>query len=95
MPIVKALLKYNPSNFKLLILEYVDLKTLTLRETNYITYVELAPPYYNVLKQGYSSLGYIHTKETKALLSRLRLAKNRVHTDETKALIARALTTTS
>jgi len=87
MPIVKALLKYNPSNFKLLILEYVDLKTLTLRETYYITYVL---PYYNVLKQGYSSLGYKHTKETKALLS--QLAKNRVHTDETKALIARALT---
>ena len=87
MPIVKALLKYNPSNFKLLILEYVDLKTLTIRETYYITYVL---PYYNVLKQGYSSLGYIHTKETKALLS--QLAKNRVHTDETKALIARALT---
>jgi len=87
MPIVKALLKYNPSNFKLLILEHVDLKTLTLRETYYITYVL---PYYNVLKQGYSSLGYIHTKETKALLS--QLAKNRVHTDETKALIARALT---
>lgn len=87
MPIVKALLKYNPSNFKLLILEHVDLKTLTLRETYYITYVL---PYYNVLKQGYSSLGYILTKETKALLS--QLAKNRVHTDETKALIARALT---
>jgi group I intron endonuclease len=43
-----------------------------------------------VLKQGYSSLGYKHTKETKALLS--QLAKNRVHTQETKALIARALT---
>ena len=87
MPIVKALLKYNPSDFKLLILEYVDLKNLTIRETYYITYVL---PYYNVLKQGYSSLGYKHTKETKALLS--LLAKNRVHTDETKALIARALT---
>jgi group I intron endonuclease len=87
MPIVKALLKYNSSNFKLLILEYVDLKNLTIRETYYITYVL---PYYNVLKQGYSSLGYKHTKETKALLS--LLAKNRVHTDETKALITRALT---
>jgi group I intron endonuclease len=87
MPIVKALLKYNPSNFKLLILEYVDLKNLAIRETYYITYVL---PYYNVLKQGYSSLGYKHTKETKALLS--LLAKNRVHTDETKALISRALT---
>jgi group I intron endonuclease len=87
MPIVKALLKYDLSNFKLLILEYSDLKTLTIRETYYITSVL---PYYNVLKQGYSSLGYIHTKETKALLS--ELAKNRVHTDKTKNLIARALT---
>jgi|SRR5258706_8258038 group I intron endonuclease len=47
-------------------------------------------PYYNVLKQGYSSLGYKHTEETKSLLS--ELASNRVHSDETKALIARALT---
>lgn len=47
-------------------------------------------PYYNVLKQGYSSLGYKHTKETKILLS--ELAKNRKHSEQTKALIARALT---
>jgi len=47
-------------------------------------------PYYNVLKQGYSSLGYKHTKDTKELLS--QLAKNRVHSEETKSLIARALT---
>jgi group I intron endonuclease len=47
-------------------------------------------PYYNVLKQGYSSLGYKHTEETKQLLS--ELAKNRTHSDKTKTLIARALT---
>jgi len=47
-------------------------------------------PYYNVLKQGYSSLGYKHTEETKKLL--FELAKNRRHSDKTKALIARALT---
>src|SRR5437762_10522784 len=47
-------------------------------------------PYYNVLKQGYSSLGYKHTEETKLLLS--ELARNRVHSDKTKSLIARALT---
>jgi len=87
MPIVKALLKYNQSNFKLLIVEYVDLKNLAIRETYFITYVL---PYYNVLKQGYSSLGYKHTKETKELLS--KLAKNRVHSEETKVLIARRLT---
>lgn len=86
IPIVKALLKYGQSNFSLLILEYVDADMLTVIETYYITYVV---PYYNVLKQGYSSLGYKHTKETKELLA--KLAKNRTHSDKTKGLIARAL----
>jgi group I intron endonuclease len=87
MPIVKALLKYGQSNFTLCILEYVEPKLLTVRETYYITSMI---PYYNVLKQGYSSLGYKHTEETKQLLS--KLAKNRVHSDITKALISKALT---
>jgi hypothetical protein len=46
-------------------------------------------PYYNVLKQGFSSLGYKHTEETKQILS--DLAKNRVHSLETKSLISKAL----
>lgn len=87
MPIVKALLKYKHKNFSLLILEYIEPKYLNGRETYYITYIM---PHYNVLKQGYSSLGYKHTEEIKQLLS--ELAKNRIHSDETKGLIARALT---
>lgn len=87
MPIVKALLKYNKENFALLILEYAEAKYLTIRETYYILHVI---PYYNVLKQGYSSLGYKHTEETKLLLS--ELANNRIHSEQTKTLIARALT---
>ena len=87
MPIVKALLKYDQSNFTLLILEEVNPESLTIRETYFITIVM---PYYNVLKQGYSSLGYKHTEETKQLLS--QLAKNRVHSDITKGLIVKALT---
>jgi group I intron endonuclease len=87
IPIVKALLKYDQSNFMLLIIEYVEAGNLTIRETFYITHLM---PYYNVLKQGYSSLGYKHTEETKKLLS--ELASNRTHSDETKALIAKALT---
>jgi group I intron endonuclease len=87
MPIVKALLKYDQSNFSLLILEYVEPESLTIRETFYIT---LIMPYYNVLKQGYSSLGYKHTEETKKLLS--KLASNKTHSERTKTLIARALT---
>ena len=59
MPITKALLKYDQSNFTLIILEYVEYLSLTIRETFYITHVI---PYYNVLKQGYSSLGYKHTE---------------------------------
>lgn len=87
LPIVKALLKYNQENFTLLILEYVEPSYLSIRETYYITSVI---PYYNVLKQGYSSLGYKHTEETKELL--FKLAKNRVHSEKTKSLIAKALT---
>jgi group I intron endonuclease len=87
MPIVEALLKYGQNNFAVLIVEYTDVKELTIRETYFITHLL---PYYNVLKQGYSSIGYKHTEATKQMLS--ELAKNRTHSDETKALIARALT---
>ena len=87
MPITRSLLKYDYSNFSLLILEYVEAEFLTARETFYIAYII---PYYNVLKQGFSSLGYIHTEETKKLLS--ELAKNKTHSDKTKGLIARAVT---
>jgi group I intron endonuclease len=90
MPITRALLRYDHSNFTLLILEYVEgsaTELLTARETFFISHII---PYYNVLKQGYSSLGYKHTEETKKLLS--ELAKNRTHSDKTKGLIARAVT---
>jgi group I intron endonuclease len=87
MPITRALLKYDPSNFTLLILEYVEPEFLTGRETFYIAHII---PYYNVLKQGYSSLGYKHTEDTKKLL--YELAKNRTHSENTKGLIARAVT---
>jgi group I intron endonuclease len=87
MPITRSLLKYDYSNFSLLILEYVEAEFLTSRETFYITNII---PYYNVLKQGFSSLGYKHTEETKKLLS--ELAKNRTHSEETKGLITRAVT---
>nr|YP_009262084.1 GIY-YIG endonuclease [Chrysoporthe deuterocubensis]AMX22159.1 GIY-YIG endonuclease [Chrysoporthe deuterocubensis] len=87
MPITKALLKYDYLNFTLYILEYVKAESLTVRETFYITHLI---PYYNVLKEGYSSLGYKHTEETKKLLS--ELANNRTHSEKTKGLIARAVT---
>jgi group I intron endonuclease len=85
MPIVKALLKYGQDNFAVLIVEYTD-RQLTIRETHFLSKLL---PYYNVLKIGYSSLGYKHTEATKNLLS--DLAKNRVHSEATKPLISRAL----
>jgi len=86
MPIIKSLLKYGHDNFAVLIVEYVDVKYLTSRETYYISHLL---PHYNVLKQGYSLLGYKHTEDTKQILS--ELAKNRIHSDEIKALISKAL----
>lgn len=87
MPITKALLKYGYSNFSLYVIEFTKLNNLPIRETYYI--MKLLP-YYNVLKEGYSSLGYKHTEETKKLLS--KLATNRVHSQATKDLIRKALT---
>lgn len=86
MPIIKALLKYGQESFALLIIEYVDLYNLTKKETYFILKFL---PYYNILKQGYSSLGFKHTEETKKFLS--ELAKNRIHSEKTKALISKAL----
>nr|QEN73924.1 hypothetical protein [Lentinula edodes]WGO76468.1 GIY-YIG endonuclease [Lentinula edodes] len=86
MPIIQALLKYGQENFSVLIVEYVNIENLSVRETYYITHLL---PYYNVLKQGYSSIGYKHTEATKQMLS--ELAKNRTHSDKTKTLISKAL----
>jgi hypothetical protein len=49
MPIVKALLKYGQDNFTVLIVEYTDIKILTVRETYYISNLLL---YYYVLNTG-------------------------------------------
>lgn len=39
MPIVKALLKYGQDNFAVLIVEYTDIRQLTIRETHfYLSY---------------------------------------------------------
>ena len=86
MPIIQALLKYGQENLSVLIVEYVNIKNLGVRETYYITQFL---PYYNILTQGNSSIGDKHTEATKQMLS--ELAKNRIHSDKTKALISRAL----
>jgi group I intron endonuclease len=52
-------------------------------ETYWIVFLS---PYYNVLKIGYSSLGYKHSKKIKELLS--KIAKNRIISEETKLKIS-------
>jgi group I intron endonuclease len=86
IPIVTALLKYKQTNFAVLIVEFINIKELAIRETYFISKFL---PYYNILKQGYSSVGYKHTEKTKQMLS--ELAKNRIHSDLTKSLISKAL----
>lgn len=86
MPVVNALRKYGQDNFGVLIIEYTDLDVIIIHETHWISTLQ---PYYNVLKQGYWSLAYKHTKAVKELLS--ELAKNKVQYEETKALRAQAM----
>lgn len=57
LPIIQALLKYGQENFAVLIVEYVDIENLSVRETYYITHLL---PFYNVLKQGYSSIVFMY-----------------------------------
>ena len=53
------------------------------RETYWI---KILSPYYNILKIGYSSLGYKHTEKIKEFLS--KIAKNRIVSEETKLKIS-------
>lgn len=87
IPIVKALLEYDHSNFSVWILEY-DVESNIAKKA--ILYITKIVPYYNVLKLGYPSLSYKDTEETIVQLS--KLAKNRTHSSETKELIAIYLT---
>jgi group I intron endonuclease len=61
-PISNALLKYGYSNFSLEILEYCDLYDTIQREQYFI---DLLKPQYNILQVEGSSLGYLHSADTK------------------------------
>lgn len=90
----RALLKYGYSKFKLEILEYCDIASLTEREQYYIDKLN---PKYNTLKIAGNSLGYKHTEETKSKISKSLKGVyvkeksslfGRNHTEETKALMS-------
>ena len=98
MPIVQALLKYGwPQEkiflFVLRLVEYVDIANLSVQgETFYITHLL---PYYNILKQGYSSLGYKHTEEARLKMVNHYKDKNnhpmfgKKHSDSVLSLISK------
>jgi group I intron endonuclease len=63
-----------------------DDSELKERETYWIKNLK---PYYNVLQEGYRSVGYRHSEETKDKLRNLALG--RLHLESTKLLISQAL----
>lgn len=58
-----ALNKYGLSNFSLIILEQCDTADITRQEQYWM---DLLKPAYNILMAGKSSVGYIHTTESRA-----------------------------
>lgn len=60
--ISRALIKYGYANFSVSILEYCDKSNLTEREQYYLDKLK---PKYNILKIAGSSLGYIHSQDSK------------------------------
>jgi group I intron endonuclease len=64
--ICNSLLKYGYHSFSLEILEYCEVNKATTREQYFL---DLLFPEYNILSKAGSSLGHIHSDETKAKLS--------------------------
>jgi len=84
--IYNSLLKYGYSSFTLEILEYCTRENCIERE-NY--YIKLLNPEYNILPAAGSSLGYIHSGESRAKIVASRLGKK--HSLEIKAKISAAM----
>jgi len=83
MIICKALLKHGYSNFSLTILECCKTEELVQREQYYI---DTLCPEYNILTTAYSSLGYRHTEETLAKMSKENNhMSGQNHTEEARA----------
>lgn len=83
MPISRAMLKYGPTGFALVIFAYLPKAGLDEAEKSLIARLQ---PYYNVSPGGSTSIGVSHTEATKALLRAQRLGTK--HTAETKARIS-------
>lgn len=77
--ILSALLKYGFSNFNLEILEYCEPSQTIIREQHYLDQLW---PEYNILLVASSSLGKLHSEETKLKIS--NSLKGRLLTEEVK-----------
>jgi group I intron endonuclease len=87
MYINNALYIHGHSQFSFFILKYIDIKDLPLKEAlklllsfeqNFINQIN---PKYNMLKVAGSPIGYKHSEDTKALMSKAHLGK--IHSIET------------
>ena len=92
--ILRALLKYGYSNFRLEILEYCDSDKCLEREQYYLDSIN---PEYNILKKAGSSLGYKHTEETilkmgLALKGEKHPMFGKLHSEESIAQMSRGKT---
>jgi len=71
--ILSALQKYGLSSFSLEILDYCDSSDLINREQYYI---DLLKPQYNILKIAGSSIGKLHSDETKIKISKTLMGRH-------------------
>ena len=96
MVIYRALLKYGYSKFSFTILEYCDSDVLLEREQHYI---DTLKPEYNVCPTAGSTLGKLHTEESKLKISTSKKGTGvgesnsmygKVHTEEARKMMEEA-----
>lgn len=92
--ICNALIHHTHSAFSLTIVEFIDIKNLSLDEAKILIiereqhFIDSFKPKYNILKVAGSLLGYKHSEETKALVSKTH--KGKIVSAETIAKISEA-----
>lgn len=88
----RAIEKYGEDNFSLIILEFCPPDTITLLEKEQLA-LDLWKPQYNVLTIAGALIGFLHSDETKVLMSELKKKENnpffgKTHSEEIKQLLS-------
>lgn len=88
----RAIEKYGEDNFSLIILEFCPSDTITLLEKEQLA-LDLWKPQYNVLTIAGALIGFLHSDETKVLMSELKKGENnpffgKTHSEEIKQLLS-------